>query len=93
MVLFGNDPAANLLPCDGTMSYFGPILCIAETRCIYETSLKHKRDGTQVSVLLECGSLLVMKDAPQSHWFQCIPKSKEVTSPRINLTFRTMVHS
>ncbi|RYD25604.1 MAG: alpha-ketoglutarate-dependent dioxygenase AlkB, partial [Verrucomicrobiaceae bacterium] len=28
----------------------------------------------------------------QTHWLHCIPKSKKVHSPRINLTFRTMVH-
>jgi alkylated DNA repair dioxygenase AlkB len=54
-------------------------------------ALKHKvsKDGT--SVMLEHGSLLVMKGTTQSHWLHSLPKTKKVTTPRINLTFRTMV--
>jgi alkylated DNA repair dioxygenase AlkB len=200
MDLFGNDPAANLLPHGGTVNYFGPILTVAETNRCYETllhdipwkndeavifgrhiitarkvawygdkdfsytysgttkqarawtpelaelkalvekltntnfnscllnlyhdgnegmawhsddekslgkdstiasvsfgaerefRLKHKRTDERASVLLESGSLLVMKDTTQTHWLHCIPKSKKVLTPRINLTFRTMVH-
>lgn len=54
-----------------------------------EFRLKHKRMDGKVSVLLESGSLLVMKDATQTHWLHSIPKSKKIKSPRINLTFRT----
>ena len=199
MDLFGNDPAANLLPCDGTVNYFGPILSLADTRRYYETllhgipwkndqavifgkhiitarkvawygdsdfsytysgttkqalvwtpalaelkalvekltettfnscllnlyhdgnegmawhsddekslgrnttiasvslgaerefRLKHKRTLHAVSTLLASGSLLVMKDCTQSHWLHCIPKSRKIKTPRINLTFRTIV--
>lgn len=56
-----------------------------------EFRLKHKRTDDKVSVMLESGSLLVMKDTTQTHWLHCIPKTKKVTTPRINLTFRTMV--
>lgn len=58
-----------------------------------EFRLKHKRTDDKVSVLLESGSLLVMKDTTQTHWLHCIPKSKKIRTPRINLTFRTMVRS
>lgn len=52
---------------------------------------KHKhRPAPPVSVRLEHGSLLVMRGATQSHWLHCLPKSKRVTEPRINLTFRVM---
>jgi alkylated DNA repair dioxygenase AlkB len=199
MDLFGNDPDTNLLPCDGTVNYFGPILDTSEARRYYEAFLndipwkndeavifgkhiitarkvawygdsnfsytysgttkqalvwtaelatlkeklenlcgavfnscllnlyhngdegmswhsddekslarnsciasvslgaerefrfKHKRLNEKVSVLLESGSLLVMKDATQSHWLHSIPKTKKVRTPRINLTFRTML--
>lgn len=199
MDLFGNNPAANLLPCDGTVNYFGPILNPADTRCFCETllreipwkndeavifgkriitarkvawygdsdysytysgttkqalvwtnelaalktiveelttsrfnscllnlyhdgnegmawhsddekslgkdstiasvslgaerefRLKHKRTDQKISVLLESGSLLVMKDTTQTHWLHSIPKSKKIKTPRINLTFRTMI--
>jgi alkylated DNA repair dioxygenase AlkB len=199
MDLFGHDPAANLLPRDGTVNYHGPILSPADTRRYYETllreipwkndeavifgkhivtarkvawygdsnfsytysgttkralawtpalaalksivekltgstfnscllnlyhdgnegmawhsddekslgkdstiasvsfgaerefRLKHKRGEDKISVLLESGSLLVMKDTTQSHWLHCIPKSKKIKTPRINLTFRSML--
>ncbi len=54
-------------------------------------SFKHKRSQQKAEVLLEHGSLLVMKDETQTHWLHCIAKSKRVKTPRINLTFRTIV--
>lgn len=53
--------------------------------------LQHKQLPHALSILLEHGSLLVMKDATQTHWRHRLPKSKKVTTARINLTFRTMV--
>lgn len=199
MDLFGNDPTVNLLPCDGTVNYFGPILSPGDTRRFCETLLrdipwrhdvavifgkriitarkvawygdtnfsytysgttkealawtdelaalkaiverltairfnscllnlyhdgnegmawhsddekslgrnstiasvslgaerefrfKHKCTDEKISVLLESGSLLVMKDETQTHWLHSVPKSKKIKTPRINLTFRTMV--
>jgi alkylated DNA repair dioxygenase AlkB len=199
MDLFGPHPTANLLPCDGIVNYFGPILGVQETRRYYETLLqdipwkndeavifgkhiitarkvawygdsdfsytysgttkqarawtaelaelksivealtatrfnscllnlyhngnegmawhsddekslgkdstiasvslgaerefrfKHKRTADKISVLLESGSLLVMQGTTQTHWLHSIPKTKKITTPRINLTFRTMI--
>lgn len=54
-------------------------------------SLRHKRTKENISILLESGSLLLMKDVTQKHWLHCLPKSKKVTQPRVNLTFRVMV--
>ena len=56
-----------------------------------EFRLKHKRLPETASVLLEHGSLLVMKDTTQSNWVHSIPKSKKILTPRINLTFRSIV--
>ena len=199
MDLFGRDPATNLLPCDGTVNYHGPILSVAESIYFYETllrevpwkndeakifgkhiitarkvawygdsnfsytysgatkqalswtpelvalktivekhthsrfnscllnlyhngnegmawhsddekslgkdstiasvslgaerefRLKHKKIDQKAFVLLESGSLLVMKDTTQTHWLHSIPKSKKIKVPRINLTFRSMI--
>jgi len=199
MELFGNDPTANLLPCDGTVNYYGPILSGDEARRYCETLLKsvrwerdeaiifgkrivtarkvawygdadyaytysgttkralawtgelleiratlekltatkfnscllnlyhdgsegvtwhsddeeslgknttiasvslgaerricfkHKRTQQAVSLILESGSLLVMKDATQTYWSHCLAKSKKIKTPRVNLTFRTIV--
>lgn len=50
--------------------------------------LKHRESKEVVSVLLEHGSLLVMKGKTQHHWVHTMPKTKKITTPRINLTFR-----
>jgi alkylated DNA repair dioxygenase AlkB len=54
-------------------------------------AFKHKRDQQTISVLLEHGSLLLMKDATQTNWLHRLPTTKKVAQPRINLTFRTIV--
>ncbi|OYV07517.1 MAG: alpha-ketoglutarate-dependent dioxygenase AlkB [Verrucomicrobiales bacterium VVV1] len=54
-------------------------------------SFKHKRSGETASIVLESGSLLLMKGETQTHWLHSLPKSKRVKEPRINLTFRRMV--
>ena len=51
---------------------------------------KNKSTKQTVSLLLEHGSLLVMKGATQTHWLHRLPPSKKVKSARINLTFRTI---
>lgn len=53
--------------------------------------LKHRGSKEVVSVLLEHGSLLVMKGSTQHHWVHAMPKTKKITTPRINLTFRTFL--
>jgi alkylated DNA repair dioxygenase AlkB len=54
-------------------------------------AFKHKENKVVVSVILENGSLLVMKDETQSHWLHRLPPTIVVKRPRINLTFRTIV--
>lgn len=53
-------------------------------------SFKHKENNHRVDIILEHGSLLVMKGETQMHWLHRLPPSKKVISPRINLTFRTI---
>lgn len=53
-------------------------------------AFKHKITKESVSVLLEKGSLLVMKGTTQENWLHAIPKTTKVKTPRINLTFRQM---
>ena len=52
---------------------------------------KHKENKETVSVNLENGSLLLMKGATQTHWLHRLPPMKKIISPRINLTFRTII--
>lgn len=54
-------------------------------------SFKHKKTKNTLSVILEHGSLLVMKGETQTHWLHSLPTTKKVFTPRINLTFRCIV--
>ncbi len=54
-------------------------------------SFKHKSSKETVSILLENGSLLLMKGETQENWLHSLPKTTKIKTPRINLTFRTMV--
>ncbi len=51
-------------------------------------AFKHKATNQTVSLLLENGSLLVMKGTTQTHWLHRLPPSTRISTPRINLTFR-----
>ncbi|MDB2385138.1 alpha-ketoglutarate-dependent dioxygenase AlkB [Polaribacter sp.] len=53
-------------------------------------SFKHKETKQRVDVLLQKGSLLVMKGETQQYWLHRLPPTKKVKIPRINLTFRTI---
>ena len=59
----------------------------AERRFLF----KNKKTKETITTFLEHGSLLVMKDETQAHWLHRLPPTKKVTTPRVNLTFRTMV--
>ena len=52
--------------------------------------LKHKENKQRIDIVLENGSLLVMKKGTQTNWLHRLPPTKKVNSPRINLTFRTI---
>ena len=54
-------------------------------------AFKHKHSKEKIELYLEHGSLLVMKDTTQSYWLHRLPPTKKVTTPRVNLTFRTIV--
>lgn len=53
-------------------------------------SFRHRQTRDTRSVILENGSLLVMKGSVQQHWQHSLPKSRRVQQARINLTFRKM---
>ena len=54
-------------------------------------SFKHKESKQRIDVLLENGSLLLMKGTTQKNWLHRLPPTKKVFYPRINLTFRTII--
>jgi alkylated DNA repair dioxygenase AlkB len=53
-------------------------------------AFKHKVSKETIGLVLEHGSLLVMKDSTQSHWLHRLPPTKIISRPRVNLTFRTI---
>lgn len=54
-------------------------------------SFKHRKSKESISLLLEDGSVLLMKDETQSNWVHRLPPSKMIYKPRISLTFRSVV--
>jgi alkylated DNA repair dioxygenase AlkB len=56
-------------------------------------AFKHKRSKETRSLVLEQGSLMVMKGNTQDHWLHRLPPTTKVSNPRINLTFRTIVEN
>jgi len=61
----------------------------AERRFLF----RHRESKEQVEVSLAAGSLLVMRGTTQTYWLHSLPKMKKVRSPRVNLTFRTMLRA
>jgi len=52
---------------------------------------KHKNDKTlKQKIALKHGSLLIMKGSTQEFWLHQIPKTKKISTPRVNLTFRIL---
>ncbi|MEH6748146.1 MAG: alpha-ketoglutarate-dependent dioxygenase AlkB [Maribacter arcticus] len=54
-------------------------------------AFKHKESKEKVELILEHGSLLIMKDETQTNWLHRLPPTKLITQPRVNLTFRTII--
>jgi alkylated DNA repair dioxygenase AlkB len=55
--------------------------------------LQHSRQANiaRLEFHPEHGSLLLMRGATQHFWRHCVPKTRKVVSPRVNLTFRRIV--
>ena len=54
-------------------------------------AFKHKKTQQKAEVVLQHGSLLLMHGATQTNWLHRLPPTKKANSPRVNLTFRTIV--
>lgn len=53
---------------------------------------RHKKNKEKISIVLEHGSLFVMKGTTQTNWHHQIPKAMKIAEPRVNLTFRKMIN-
>jgi alkylated DNA repair dioxygenase AlkB len=60
----------------------------AERKIQFRNINDHSQKNT---VMLNNGSLLIMSGETQNHWQHQISKSKKIKTPRINLTFRTIL--
>ena len=69
-----------------------PIIASLSLGAERKFSFKHKAKKESVSLVLESGSLLLMKGSTQQHWQHSLPKTKKIADPRINLTFRTIIN-
>ena len=77
-----SDDEDSIVPFSGIASLsFG-----AERPFVFE----HKKTREKVKLSLPSGSLLLMKDLCQQNWWHELPKTKKVSGPRINITFRLM---
>lgn len=54
-------------------------------------AFKHKKNKEKVELILEHGSLLVMKGRTQTNWLHRLPPTKKIKNSRVNLTFRSIV--
>lgn len=52
---------------------------------------KHKQTKDTIALILEHGSLLIMKGTTQSNWLHRLPSARKIDQPRVNLTFRTII--
>lgn len=70
-----------------------PVIASLSLGCTRRFRFRHRDSKETVEVDLEPGSLLVMSGLSQTRWVHDVPKSKRVTEPRINLTFRQVFPS
>lgn len=56
-------------------------------------AFKHRTQPYKTDILLHHGSLLVMKGSTQTNWLHRLPPSAKIKTPRINLTFRTIINT
>ena len=55
-------------------------------------AFRNKKDKRTISLFLENGSALIMEAPTQEYWHHSLLKTKAITAPRINLTFRKIIH-
>ena len=68
-----------------------PVIASASFGAPRRFLLRPKRGGASVPIVLEPGSLLVMRGPTQRHWLHSIPPTRRPVGSRINLTFRRVL--
>jgi len=59
---------------------------------LFEMKPKNRTDIAKQRLTLQHGSVLLMDENVQTNWQHQVPKSRSITSPRINLTFRRIIN-
>lgn len=67
-----------------------PVIASLSLGIARKFSFKHIQSKQKVDIVLEAGSLLVMKGITQENWLHSLPKSTKIKLPRVNLTFRNI---
>lgn len=65
-----------------------PIIASISLGAERKFTLKHKLNKQKLDYTLSHGSLFLMAGEIQHHWKHALPKTKLVSEPRVNLTFR-----
>jgi alkylated DNA repair dioxygenase AlkB len=70
-----------------------PIIASVSFGATRQFMLKHKfkAEIKPITLNLTSGSLLLMKGKTQEYWLHQVPKTRKEVTPRINLTFRTIL--
>lgn len=67
-----------------------PVIASVNFGATRKFQLRHRDTKEKIEILLEHGSLLIMKGELQHFWQHQVPKTKAKVSERINLTFRVI---
>ncbi len=68
-----------------------PIIASVSLGAERKFAFKHRTNKRRIDLILENGSLLLMRGDTQINWLHSLPKSKRVRTARINLTFRNFI--
>ena len=68
-----------------------PIIASLSLGAERKFSFKHNKTKEKIDLQLENGSLLLMGGDVQHYWKHALPKTKKISTPRLNLTFRTII--
>jgi alkylated DNA repair dioxygenase AlkB len=69
-----------------------PVIASLSLGAARNFSFKHNESKEKIDLLLQNGSLIIMRGLTQKHWKHALPQSSKIKLPRINLSFRNFVH-
>jgi alkylated DNA repair dioxygenase AlkB len=73
--------------------WIGPVIASVSFGSRRRFVMRHNKTGAKVEYGLGAGDLLLMRAGVQREWQHCVPRTKQRTGPRLNLTFRQTVQA